>query len=183
MLFEYKKLPIHQKHSISQCGVCRNPIFFFIFYDYQSFSINKKLAESSFLYVGANALILQVIVKRLFCSFSFQIHMERDVVYGHRRFHAGGWQSITLPWMKERGWTPPVSPPSSGFLQSHYSEDFWPGTCRSSLTIYRYWSYFNILNKNSLFYFQPSYCILLFLLYTFIFNSKNKLLAVPCKKM
>ena len=74
------------------------------------FPLTKSWQNLVSFYVGANALILQVIVKRLFCSFSFQIHMERDVVYGHRRFQAGGWQSITLPWMKERGWTP-LCPP------------------------------------------------------------------------
>ena len=34
----------------------------------------------SLLYDGANALLLQVIVKGLFCSFSFHTYVERDAL-------------------------------------------------------------------------------------------------------
>ena len=50
--------------------------------DYQRFFHYTKLAGSSLLLMCfVNALILQVIVKGVYCSFSFQIYVERDVLY------------------------------------------------------------------------------------------------------
>ena len=133
------------------------------------FPLTKSWQNLVSFYVGANALILQVIVKRLFCSFSFQIHMERDVVYGHRRFHAGGWQSITLPWMKERGCPPLCPPPPLDFYKVitpktfdlEYAGHPWPSTDIGHILIF--WTKIPCFTFSLLIVYFYSYCILLFL--------------------
>ena len=102
MLFEFKKLPIHQKPSISVCYLLGISVLFFK--EFSSFSMIIKV----YLHVGAQCSDTPGIVKGLFCSWSASRYMWKEmynvtvVVSG-----GGGWKSINPSWMKLRGCYPP----------------------------------------------------------------------------